>query len=67
MAARPDEGLIWIREHVRFREFDQPAIVHDEFLGFEGWKPLRVKQQIFFHFILHNFRKYKSAKPGRAK
>ena len=67
MAAGPDERLIGIRDPFRIRQFDQPVIVLDKFIGFDGWKPLRVKQQILFHFILYNFRENESAEPRRAK
>ena len=52
---------------MEIREFDQPAILLDKFIGFQGWKPPRVKQQILFHFILDDFRKHEPAEPRRAQ
>jgi hypothetical protein len=58
---------MWIRDHFWMSELNQPAVVFNEFIGFQGWKALRVKQQILFHFIPHDVRKYESAESGRAE
>ncbi len=58
MAAGPDERRIWVWHHFGICELDQPAILFDEFIGFQRWKSLRVNQQILFHFIPHDFRKH---------
>ena len=44
MPAGPDEQLIWIRDHFGCGELDQPAIVFNEFIGFQGWKAFRVEE-----------------------
>jgi hypothetical protein len=66
MAAGPDEGLLGIRDDFRIRELDQPAIMFKEFIGIQGWKALRVEEQILFYFIAHNFREHKREEPRRA-
>jgi len=67
MPAGPDKQLIWIRDHFGCGELDQPAIVFNEFTGFQGWKAFRVEEQILFHFIPDDFRERKPAEPRRAK
>lgn len=67
MPTGSDERLIWVRDHFRIRELDQPAILLNEIIGLQGWKALGVKEQILFHFIPDNFCKHKPAQPRRAK
>ena len=66
MTVWSDERGVWVGDHFGIREFDQPLIVLNKFIGFQGWKQSRVKQQILFHFILDDFCKHEPAKPRRA-